>query len=113
MLAQRLKTLNDFLKRAEIIPQALLVITENDSTECVEALIELRALDYEIPFYDLSLSENPNLKNELEKYYKLDHLPTFMYFRGKRMIGQITGFSKSNNFSLFLTTLVHQKDIPN
>lgn len=110
MKAQRLKTFSDFLKRAEIIPQALLVITEDNCEDCDRAIIELRSLNYEIPFYELNLSDNPDLIKELEKHYDIDSLPTFIYFRGKKMISQITGFDKSNNFSQFLSSAVHQLD---
>lgn len=34
MKAQKLKTFSDFLKRTELIPHALLVITENASEDC-------------------------------------------------------------------------------
>lgn len=109
MKAQKLKTLSDFLKRAEIIPQSLLVITEDDSDDCFQAILELRALNYEIPFYELNLSENPNLKIELHDY-NIEILPTFIYFRGKKMMKKITGFNPSNNFTQFLTSAVHQLD---
>jgi hypothetical protein len=106
MKAQRLKTFSDFLKRAEIIRHALLVITEDDSDACDRAIQELRSLNYDIPFYELNLSDNPNLKTELSKYYAIDELPTFIYFRGKKMTGKIVGFDKLNNFTQFLTNAV-------
>lgn len=108
MKAQRLKTFGDFLKRVEIIPQALLVITKDDCSDCERAIKELRALRYDIPFYELNITENPNLAHELEAHYSVESLPTFIYFRGKKMISQITGFDKTNNFSQFLTNAVHQ-----
>lgn len=108
MKAQRLKSFGDFLKRAEIIPQSLLVITEDNSEDCDRAILELRSLNYDIPFYELNLSDNPDLIKEIEQHYDIDSLPTFIYFRGKKIMGQITGFDKSNNFSKFLTTAVHQ-----
>ena len=107
MKAQRLKTFSDFLKRAEIIPHALLVITEDDSDSCDRAIMELRSLNFEIPFYELNLTENPDLKEELSRFYEIDHLPTFIYFRGKKMISKIIGFDRSNNFTSFLTNAVH------
>ena len=103
MKAQKLKTFSDFLRRAEIIPHALLVITENDSDDCYRAIMELRSLNYDIPFYELNLSENPNLKDELSMFYDVEGLPTFIYFRGKKMVTQVMGFDLSNNFSHFLT----------
>lgn len=106
MKAQRLKTFSDFLRRAEIIPHALLVITEDDSDACDRAILELRALNYDIPFYELNISENPNLKEELNKYYDIEGLPTFIYFRGKKMMNKIVGFDKSNNITQFLTNAV-------
>jgi hypothetical protein len=111
MKAQRLKTFSDFLRRAEIIPHALLVITEDDSDACDNAIYELRSLNYDIPFYELNLTENPNLKDELNRYYDVDSLPTFIYFRGKKMIGQIVGFDKSNNFTQFLTSAVQHEQV--
>lgn len=110
MKAQRLKTFSDFLKRAEIIPQSLLIITKDDCEDCDRAILELRALKYEIPFYELNLSDNPNLVAELHEHYQIDSVPTFIFFRGKKMVSQITGFDKSNNFSKFLTTAFHQLD---
>ena len=102
MRAQKLKTFSDFLKRAEIIPHALLVITEDNSDDCYRAIMELRSLNYDIPFYELNLSENPNLKDELSSYYNIEGLPAFIYFRGKKMVRQVMGFDLSNNFSHFL-----------
>ena len=111
MKAQRLKTFSDFLRRAEIIPHALLVITEDYSDDCDRAILELRSLNYDIPFYELNLSDNPNLKEELNRYYDIDGLPTFIYFRGKKMVSQIVGFDKSNNFSQFLTSAVQVEQL--
>lgn len=107
MRAQKLKTFGDFLKRAEIIEHALLVITEEDCEECDLAIRELRSLNYDLPFYELSLSENPELKKELEGFFAVETLPTFIYFRGKRAIRKIQGYDRSNNFSRFLTEAVH------
>ncbi len=106
MKAQKLKTFNDFLKRAEIIPHALLVITKDDSNDCINAIMELRALNYDIPFYELNLSENPSLIEELSQFYEIDGIPTFIYFRGKKMISKVVGFDRSNNFSHILTEAV-------
>jgi hypothetical protein len=106
MKAQKLKTFGDFLRRAEIIPHALLVITEDASDDCDRAIMELRALNYDIPFYELNLSDNPNLKEELARYYDIDGLPTFIYFRGKKMISKIVGFDRSNNFTHFLSEAI-------
>ena len=108
MKAQKLRTFSDFLKRAEIIPQTLLVITKDECIECEEAVMELRSLNYDIPFYELNLSENPNLIKEIEEHYQIESVPTFLFFRGTKLIGQITGFDKSNNFTKFLTSAVHQ-----
>lgn len=102
MRAQKLRTFGDFLKRAEIIEHALLVITENDSADCDRAIMELRSLNYDMPFYELNLSENPNLKSELAEICDIDVLPTFIYFRGKKVVSKINGFDQSNNFSQFL-----------
>ena len=106
MKAQRLKTFSDFLKRIEIIPHTLLVITEDDSNDCDYAIMELRALNYDIPFYELNLSDNPNLKEELARFYDIDGLPTFICFRGKKMISKVVGFDRSNNFTHFLSEAI-------
>lgn len=107
MKAQKLKSFSDFLKRAEIIPHALLIITEDNSTECDEAVRELRGLNFDLPFYELNLSDTPGLREELTQLYGIDTIPTFIYFRGKKMVSKINGFDKSNNFSRFLTTAIH------
>ena len=83
MRGQKLKTFADFLKRATIIPHALLVITEDDSHDCVFAIIDLRAKKIDIPFYEINLSDNPNLKTELTGIFDNDILPSIIYFRGK------------------------------
>ena len=106
MKAQKLKSFSEFLRRAEIIPHALLVITEDESYDCDRAIIELRSLNYDIPFYELNLSENPQLKEELVGFYDLDGLPTFLYFRGKEMVSKIVGFDRPNVFNHFLTEAV-------
>nr|BDT27883.1 thioredoxin family protein [Bacteriovorax sp. HI3] len=107
MRAQKLKTFSDFLKRAEIIEHALLIITEDESLECERAILELRSLNYDLPFYELNLSDNPNLKEEISAFYDIESLPTFIYFRGKKMVSKIKGYDQSNNFSRFLSTAVH------
>ncbi len=106
MRAQRLRTFGDFLKRAEIIPQSLLVIT-NDSDDCSRAILELKALNYDMPFYELNLSDNPNLISELSELYEIDDLPMFIYFRGKKMVSKIIGHGKNHDFSGFLTSAVN------
>lgn len=106
MKAQKLRTFGDFLKRAEIIPQSLLVIT-NDSDDCSSAVKELRALNYDMPFYELNLSENPNLISELSELYDIDDLPMFIYFRGKKMVSKIIGHKKNQDYSGFLTSAVN------
>jgi thioredoxin-related protein len=106
MKAQRLKGLSDFLKRAEIIPQALLIITDDDFEDCERAISDLRSLNYELPFYELNLSENPDLRSELEEHFNLSILPTFIYFRGTKVVSQITGFSPSSSFTDFLTSAI-------
>lgn len=107
MRAQKLRTFGDFLKRAEFIEHALLVITEDDSPSCDLAIMELRSLNYDMPFYELNLSENPNLKSELAEFYDIDTVPTFIYFRGKKVVSKIKGYDQSNNFSRFLSDAVH------
>ncbi len=107
MKAQRLKTFGDFLKRAEIIEHALLILIEDDSEACDLAVLELRALNYDMPFYELNLSESPNLKEEISSYCDIDVLPTFLYFRGKKMVSKTKGYDHSNNFSQFLSNAVH------
>lgn len=106
MKAQKLKTFSDFLKRTVIIPHALLIITEDDSVDCTQALLEIRSLNYDIPFYELNLSENPNLIKELSQFYSIDGIPTFIYFRGKKMISKVVGFDKTNNFTHFLSDAI-------
>ena len=106
MKAQKLKTFSDFLRRAEIIPHVLLVITEDESEDCYRAIMELRALNYDIPFYELNISDNPTLREELTRFYDIDGLPTFIYFRGKKMISKIVGFDRSNNFTHFLSEAI-------
>ena len=98
MRGQKLKTFSDFLKRAKIIPHAVLVITEDDSYSCVNAIAELRSKKFDIPFYELNLSDNSNLREELIDFYNKEDLPTFIYFRGNEMISKIVGFDKLNNF---------------
>ena len=102
MKSQKLKAYRDFLRRAEIIPETLLVITENNSQACSRAIIELNRLEYEIPFYELNLSDNPNLEQELSHYYEKNNLPTFIYFHGKNIINKKIGFDEVTNISNFL-----------
>jgi hypothetical protein len=103
MKSQKLKAFEDFLKRAEIIPETLLLITKNNPT-CEKALGELRKLNYEIPFYELNLSEHPHLERELSNYYNKDKLPTFVYFRGKNVVSKKDGFEKAFEFSQFIVS---------
>lgn len=103
MKTQKLKAFEDFLKRAEIIPETLLLITENNST-CDKAIKELRSLHFEIPFYELNLSDYPNLELELSSYYSKDKLPTFVYFKGKNIVDKKEGFDKAFEFSKFIVS---------
>lgn len=102
MKSQKLKAFNDFLRRAEIIPETLLVITMDSSLACERAIGELEELSYEIPFYELNLSENPYLEQELANYYDKDNLPAFIYFNGKNVINKKIGFDGEVNISHFL-----------
>lgn len=106
MKAQRLKTFSDFLKRAEIIRHALLVIKNNESQELSSSLAEFRSQNFGLPFYELNLLENPNLKEEMAQYYDIDVLPSFIYFRGKYMAGKLEGLEQGLDFSRFLTTTI-------
>jgi hypothetical protein len=104
MKSQKLKAYRDFLRRAEIIPETLLVITDNNSQACNRAIKELKSLDYEIPFYELNLSDNPQLKEELASYYDQNNLPSFIYFHGKNMINKKMGFDEVTTISNFLNS---------
>lgn len=106
MRAQKLKTFGDFLKRAEIIPQSLLVLT-NDSADCSEAILELKALNYDVPFYEINLSENPDLMTELSHLYGPFEFPTLLYFRGKVMIRKKIIYKQTQDFSSFLKEAVN------
>lgn len=107
MKAQRLKTFSDFLKRAEVIRHALLVIKNTDSQELSSAMAEFRSQSFGLPFYELNLLENPNLKEEMAQHYDIDVLPSFIYFRGKNMVGKLEDLGQTLNFSRFLTTAIH------
>ena len=107
MKAQRLKSFNEFLKRIEIIPQALLIISEDNSTLCGTVVEKLRALNFDLPFYELNLSETPELRDELSKLYRFETVPTLIYFRGKKMINKMVGMSEDNDLSQFLTNAIH------
>ena len=97
MIGQKLKKFSDFLKRAEIIPQAILVITKDDSHNYIYAIAELKSKKIDIPFYELNLSDNLNLREELSGFYDNEDLPTLIYFRGNKMISKIESFDKLNN----------------
>jgi hypothetical protein len=105
MKSQKLKAFEDFLKRAEIIPETLLLITKNNSI-CDNAITELVQINYEIPFYELNLSDHPNLESELSNYYDENRLPAFVYFRGTHMVSKKDGLEKDYDLSEFL---VHSK----
>lgn len=107
MKTQKLKSFGDFLKRAEIIPHALLVITEDHSEVSDKAVGELRALNFDLPFYELNLSDTPGLRGELSKLYGIDTVPTFIYFRGKKMVSKIIGLDLNHNLTNFLTSAIH------
>jgi hypothetical protein len=101
MKSQKLKAYEDFLRRAEIIPETLLLITKNNPT-CEKAIGELRNLHYEIPFYELNLSEHPHLESELSLYYNEEKLPTFVYFKGKNVVSKKDGLEQVFDLSKFL-----------
>ena len=103
MKTQKLKAFEDFLRRAEIIPETLLLITENNSA-CRKVITQLDSLSFEIPFYELNLSDYPNLEGELSDYYSKDKLPTFFYFRGKNIINRKEGFDEAFEFSQFIVS---------
>ena len=107
MKAQRLKSMKDFLKRIEIIPQALLIISEDNYKLCDAAILELRALNFDLPFYELNLSESPELRVELSKQYGFEIVPTLIYFRRNKMISKLVGMSNEHDFSHFLTSAIH------
>jgi Glutaredoxin len=108
MKAQRLKSFKDFLKRAEIIPHALLIITKENCEDCEKAIAALRVLHYEVAIYELSLTNNPELKKELDELYQIKDLPTFLYFRGKDLSKQVDGFDGNYDFTSFLNSAIHQ-----
>ena len=107
MKTQKLKSFGDFLKRAEIIPHALLVITEDNSGVSDKAVKELRSLNLDLPFYELNVSDTPGLKGELAKLYGIDTVPTFIYFRGKKMVSKIIDLDINQNLTRFLTSAIH------
>lgn len=107
MKPQKLRAFNDFLRRAAIISESLLVITENSSADCYRAISELRIVMNDIPFYEINISENPNLREELAEYYEIERLPTFIYFRGIKVVSQMVGLEKAENLSSFLNEVIH------
>ena len=106
MRGQKLKTFSDFLKRTEIIPQALLIITKDGPHNCIYAKAELKTKIFDIPFYELNLSDNLNLREELSGFYDNEDLPTLLYFRGNQMISKVEGFDKLNNIIHILSEVI-------
>ncbi|MBY0413668.1 MAG: hypothetical protein K2Q18_05865 [Bdellovibrionales bacterium] len=101
MKSQKLKSLQDFLKRAEIIPETLLFISKN--TPSYEKVVDdFINIDFEIPFYELNLSEHPNLESELLRFFGHDDFPSLVYFRGKNIVNTQARVKKGDELTEFI-----------
>lgn len=108
MKTQKLKSLNDFLRRAEIIPHAVLIVTEGHGSAYEEAMKAIGQLEYAVATYEISFLNDSLSQKDFMNSYQIHQLPVFLYFRGKQLSRQIYNFDELGGFVGSLHSMSHQ-----